>query len=191
MDIYEAIEKRRTIRKFKGPANEDQLKRIINAGTKAPSAANEQGWEFILVDETDLIRKIQKIKSLLERGKRPGGEGAGHGPGPNSRNQNILNPPTSLVLIYYPKADSDEMTLRYKTAGVWACIQNMLLAATAEGLGSRIMSFYGRAVEEIAKLVHAPKDMELATAIHFGLPAEEPPPRTLRSEGSAFHINHF
>ena len=60
MDIYEAIEKRRTIRKFKGPANEDQLKRIINAGTKAPSAANEQGWEFILVNETNLFVRFKK-----------------------------------------------------------------------------------------------------------------------------------
>jgi nitroreductase len=32
VDIYEAIEKRRTIRKFKGPATEEQIKRIILAG---------------------------------------------------------------------------------------------------------------------------------------------------------------
>ena len=34
MDLYEAIEKRRTIRIFKAPASEEQLKKIILAGTK-------------------------------------------------------------------------------------------------------------------------------------------------------------
>ena len=42
MDLYEAIEKRRTVRKFKSPATEEQLKKIISAGVKAPSAGNKQ-----------------------------------------------------------------------------------------------------------------------------------------------------
>ena len=37
MDIYEAIEKRRTIRKFVKPATEEQLNRIITAATLSPS----------------------------------------------------------------------------------------------------------------------------------------------------------
>ena len=41
MEFYDVIEKRRTIRKYKSLATEAQLKRIIVAGTKAPSAGNQ------------------------------------------------------------------------------------------------------------------------------------------------------
>ena len=40
MEVYEAIEKRRTIRVLKKRVSEGQLRKIILAGTKAPSAAN-------------------------------------------------------------------------------------------------------------------------------------------------------
>jgi hypothetical protein len=40
MGFYEAIERRRTIRKFKAPATEEQIMRIIVAGTKAHSGGN-------------------------------------------------------------------------------------------------------------------------------------------------------
>ena len=58
MDLYEAIAKRRTVRKFKGPATEAQLMRIMVAGTKAPSGMNQQRWEFIVVDDPALIEQI-------------------------------------------------------------------------------------------------------------------------------------
>ena len=57
MDLYEAIEKRRTIRKFKGPATAEQLSRIIAAGTQAPSPHNRQSWEFIVVDDDHRLHK--------------------------------------------------------------------------------------------------------------------------------------
>jgi nitroreductase len=47
MDVHEAIEKRRTIRTFKKEAAEEQLRRIILVGSKAPSGGNRQPWEFI------------------------------------------------------------------------------------------------------------------------------------------------
>ena len=51
MEFYEAVRKRRTIRKFQGPAGPEQLDRILNAGSEAPSAGNRQSWEFIVVDD--------------------------------------------------------------------------------------------------------------------------------------------
>jgi nitroreductase len=53
MDVYEAIEKRRTIRRFKKGASKEQLRGIIIAGTKAPSARNRQPWEFIVIEDPD------------------------------------------------------------------------------------------------------------------------------------------
>ena len=58
MDISEAIDKRRTIRKYKSPDTEEQVLQIITEGVKAPSAGNRQTWEFVLVDDPDLIEKF-------------------------------------------------------------------------------------------------------------------------------------
>ena len=76
MELYEAIEKRRTIRKFKAPATQEQIMRIIAAGTKAPSGTNQQRWEFIIVDDPALIEKISERKYVLNRGNKPRGEAA-------------------------------------------------------------------------------------------------------------------
>ena len=58
MDVYEAIEKRRTIRIFKKGATEAQLKKIILAGSKAPSGGGSQPWEFIIIDDQKIIDQL-------------------------------------------------------------------------------------------------------------------------------------
>ena len=58
MDVYEAMEKRRTIRSYKKGATEEQLRKIILAGSKAPSAGNRQSWEFIMIDDPKIIEQI-------------------------------------------------------------------------------------------------------------------------------------
>ena len=66
MDFYEAIEKRRHVRKFKAPATEEQLNRIIVAGTKAPSPDNDQTWEFVVVDDPALIEFGTQLLSNMK-----------------------------------------------------------------------------------------------------------------------------
>ena len=58
MDIYEAMDKRRTVRIFKRGATEEQLRKIIVAGSKAPSAGNRQSWEFIMIDDPKIIDQL-------------------------------------------------------------------------------------------------------------------------------------
>jgi len=183
MDIYEAIENRRTIKKFESPATEEQLRRIIIAGTKAPSPGNRQSWEFIIVDDSALIEKISSVKYRLNRGKPLGQKVSPEQEGAAKIQKNsFVN--SSLVLIYHSMGTAE-------VQGAWCCIQNMLLAAVAEGLGTKIAFYWGDAVSEINKLMHAPEDMELAAAISIGVPAQEPGPKKFRPEGSWLHRNRF
>ena len=76
MDFYEVIAKRRTVRKFAGPAPEAQLMRILAAGTQAPSGGNQQRWEFFVVDDPTLIEQIAEHKYVLNRGNKPRGDAA-------------------------------------------------------------------------------------------------------------------
>ena len=67
MDVYEAIEKRRTIRVYREKATEEQLRRLLLAGTKAPSGGNRQPWEFIIIDDQKIIDQLAEIKYQLNR----------------------------------------------------------------------------------------------------------------------------
>ena len=71
MDIYEAMERRRTIRAFTEGTTEDILRKIIKAGTRAMSAGNRQPWEFIVVDDPSLVEQIAEMKYRLNAAYPP------------------------------------------------------------------------------------------------------------------------
>ena len=183
MDIFEAIEKRRTIRKYNGVATEEQLNRILAAAAKSPSGGNSQNWEFIIVDDPALIEKVSEIKYLLNRGK-PRGETVSEDQEKAAQKQKDSFVNASLVMVFHNSKPAD-------AAGVWCCIENMLLAAVAEGLGTRIARFRGDSVTDINRLMNAPEGMDLVAAISIGVPAEIPQPRSLRPDGSWLHRNSF
>lgn len=183
MELYQAIENRRTIRKFKGAATEAQLKRIIAAGTQAPSGMNKQNWEFVLVDDPATIEAIGQIKYVMNRGKAAGEEV------PEAQEKGALRQKDSfknatLLVVYCNKELADSV-------GPWLCIENISLAAVAEGLGSRIARLGGDAAAQVNKLLNAPAAMELVAALSIGIPDEEAAPRTLRPEGSWLRRNRF
>ncbi len=183
MEIYEAIEKRRTIRKFKAPATQEQLQRIIAAGTKAPSGGNQQRWEFIVVDDPALIEKISERKYVLNRGNKPRGEAAAspeQEKGAQLQKESFAN--ASLIAVYYKEGGVGD---------AWMCLENMSLAAVAEGLGSRVAGFGMGSDKDINQILQVPAGFELAAVLSIGVPAMEPGPRKLRPEGSWLHRNRF
>ena len=59
MDIYETICQRRTVRRYKQDAiPEDILKKLINAARIAPSAANLQPVEYVIVNDKETVEKV-------------------------------------------------------------------------------------------------------------------------------------
>jgi len=66
MDVWDAIDKRRTIRQFTAKVPEPLLRRLIWAGAKAPSASNTQPWEFIIINDPDIINNIAEQKGKME-----------------------------------------------------------------------------------------------------------------------------
>ncbi len=183
MEIYEVIEKRRTIRKFKAPAMEEQIMRIIAAGTKAPSGANQQRWEFIIVDDPAIVEKISERKYVLNRGNKPRGEAA-ESPekekGAQVQKESFAN--ASTVAVYFKEGGVGD---------AWMCLENISLAAVAEGLGTRIAGFSMGADKDINQILKVPAGFELAAVLSIGVPAMEPGPRKLRPEGSWLHRNRF
>jgi len=189
MDLYEAIEKRRTIRVFKGGASEEQLKKIIMAGTKAPSAVNRQPWEFVIVEDKEIIDQLSEIKykqTLRSPPKRV--EGDPEALEKLAQFQKDMFRNASIVVVCH-KVEWER--------SVWMCIENMSLAAVAEGLGSGITLYWEEGQKEAGKVLCLPEDYEVTAVLKIGVPGEEGYPRDKnpygprRTEFSWLHSDHF
>ena len=189
MDLYEAIEKRRTIRVFKQGASEEQLKKVILEGTKAPSAVNSQPWEFIIVEDREIVDRLSEIKYEQTRGsppKRVEGNPEAIEKLARAQKDSFLN--ASIVAVCH-KVEWER--------SVWMCIENMSLAAVAEGLGSGIVLYWGEPQKEAGEVLGLPEDFELTAVLKIGVPGEEGYPRDKnpyaprRSEFSWLHRNHY
>ena len=62
MDIWDAINFRRTIRKFSAPPTKEQLQRVLEAAGKAPSAGNRQAWFAVVVNDLNTKEKLAEYK---------------------------------------------------------------------------------------------------------------------------------
>ncbi|MEA1984080.1 MAG: nitroreductase family protein [Euryarchaeota archaeon] len=166
MDVYEAIEKRKSIRKFRADTVQDDLViKILNAGIQAPNAFNREPWEFIIVNDPSLRDKIAGMRSKIPPQKTA-----------------LETAPVLIVVCYNSELGADAL------ASTYACIENMLLAATAEGLGTVTVTFHGK---KLRTLLDIPEDIEVATVMPLGYPAENPtkPPRVPVTE--KIHIDKF
>jgi len=177
MDIYEAIETRRTVRAFIKGISEEVLRKVLLAGTKALSARNSQPWEFIHIDDSKLIDQIaeHKYQQNLERF-----------PQEECVKQKNAYQNCSVVAVCYKDR---------QLVSAWTCIQNMALAATAEGLGILPSTFWGEHQKAVEKLIGLPEGYNVATVMLIGVQEGYPntdypkPPR--RPEFSWLHRKRF
>ncbi len=182
MDIYEAIEKRRTVRIFKKGATEEQLRKIILAGSKAPSGGNRQSWEFIVIDDPKIIDQLGETKYQLNRKFSPGQGETQKDVEERALNQKKWFQNSSVVAVCTRSGD-------FGTG--WLAVENMSLAAVAEKLGSNIITYWDEAKKAVEKVLGLPKDYELICVLKFGVPGAEVTPPKRRPDFSWLHKNKF
>jgi nitroreductase len=176
MDVWEAIEKRRTIRSFSSPVPESMLWKLILAGTRAPSASNSQPWEFIIIKDRKILDEIAEQKGRME-GLRGGNRRVAIEKG--------LYDNSNVVAICYRKGGPS-------IAAAWMAAENMALAATGEGIGCVMSLFAGEYKEAVEKLLAVPDTHELATIMAMGIPAVDwPSKRALGDDRPAFSWLHY
>ena len=182
MDVYEAIERRKTIRMYKKKATDHQLRKLILAGTKAPSSGNRQPWEFIVVDDQKIIDQLSEIKYQLNRQFLPqAGE-----------TQKEVDERAFLQKKSFDNASIVAVCCGLEqAASAWLCIENISLGAVADGLGTGIVSYWGEAKKQAEKVLGIPGDYGLVCILKIGVPGEEGTPRKRRPEFSWLHQNKF
>ncbi|GLZ36739.1 5,6-dimethylbenzimidazole synthase [Actinokineospora sp. NBRC 105648] len=149
MDVYEVIGRRRDVRaEFTGePVDEAALGRVLAAAHAAPSVGMSQPWDFVLVRDP-VTRAAFHGHVLGERARFAAGlSGERAATFDRIKIDGILESTLSVVVTYDPDRGSPAVLGRHAIAdaglySVCLAIQNLWLAATAEGLGVGWVSFY-------------------------------------------------
>lgn len=156
MNVYSAIQRRRSIRRFKNQEISDSsLVKMVDAARLAPSAANIQPLEYITINNRktcDKVFPLLKWARLIEGGDTPGEE--------------------QLPVAYIVVLINRQLSPRGGSHEVGAAVQNILLAALEDGIGSCwIRSFNADKLTEALKI---PDHCKADSVIALGVPAESP-----------------
>jgi len=155
MNTFDAIFSRRSIRKYTPQTvPEELITELLKAAMAAPSAGNEQAWQFIVIRDRSLLDAVPNFHPYSD----------------------MLKYASVAVLVCGDLS-------REKFKGFWvqdcsAATQNILLAATARGLGAVWTALYPLEdrVAGMRKLLHLPEHIIPLSLVPVGYPAEHPGP---------------
>ncbi len=160
MDIYDVLKERRSIRKYASdPVPEDKLKRILEAGRLAPSWANKQCWRFIVVQDPEKKKKLAASMPESNPARKAVGETA----------------PAVIVLCADPEASGKQDGKDYYLLDSGLAMQQLMLAANAEGLGTCWIAWFDEAAVREACAV--PPEFRVVALTPLGVPEKQPSPR--------------
>ena len=178
MEFYEVIEKRRSIREFQDkPIARDILERILNAGLKAPSSNHQRRWELLTLTDKEAIMSVAKIvKPYYCRITEPKTPQQEMFKIAYPRQRKMIEEAAVVVLPYFKcKYDFKSETNNYGLmdfAAAWALVENLLLAATAEGVASVVHFPVKKEPEQIKELFHIPDGYMLPALVVLGYAKE-------------------
>jgi len=155
MSLYDLILKRRTIRRFKDKRVPYYiLERCVNAARVAPSAANLQPCEYLIVDREDLLDKVFVTlhwAGYISDGTPPPGE-----------------VPSAYIIILI----NGEIKANKYRYDVGFAVENMILTALEEGVGSCCFASIDR--EDLRKNLNIPEKYLIDLVVALGYPNEAP-----------------
>ena len=134
---------------------------LLKAATAAPTAANCQPWEFIVIDEDEKLFKL-KEKLLFAR----------------------YNAPVAIVVCGNMKLAFKSQIQELWVQDCSAALENILIAATGLGLGSVWIGIYPMKnnIRQTKELLNIPEYVIPLGIVYVGYPAEEKEARTRYDE---------
>ena len=165
MSIYETIISRRTIRKFKQEKIDPKiLKKIVNAGRLAPSAANLQSLEYLIIDDEDLKKKVFPNIAWAGYIKPEGDPGKGE-------------EPAAYIIIL-----ADKKINPAPERDIGASAENMNLVAGEEEIGCCWIGAFKK--KKINEIIRVPANLSAELILAMGYPSEKPVPEDIEKGSS-------
>ncbi len=165
--LVETILSRRSIRKYTSkPVSRHDVKMMLEAAMAAPSASNLKPWHFVVVTGRETLGKLAEV--------HPHGK--------------MLSEAPLCIAVCGDLTISESFWVQDCSAAT----ENLLLAASALGLGSVWLGVYPRQdrVDNIRKVLKLPETVMPLNLISIGHPAEEKEPRTQYDEARV-HLQHW
>jgi nitroreductase len=176
MDLFEAIKGRRSCRNFSpDPVPEDDLGKILEAGTWAPSPLNAQPWEFIAISSKGVK---EKIFSEAERCRQWAIEKTGWKWLGKYQLDFLKTAPMIIAVIGDPEKSGVDMfqeegRMGYQHACA-AAVQNIHLAAYALGYATLWFTLFDKKV--MREILGVPQEKVPLALICLGKAGSEMPP---------------
>ncbi len=140
------LKERRSVRRYREePVPMEKLAQLIEAARWAPSAGNSQPWEFILINDENMISGLRSVSPGWLKGA-----------------------PALVVMCINEKRETN-----WSYVDLGAAMQNILLCADAMGLGCCAIGSF--VVPTVIELLEIPAHLKPVLFITVGYPNEKPP----------------
>ena len=147
----DAIFERMSIRKYEDrPVEDDKIEKLLRAAMAAPSAVNQQPWEFYIVEDPDILEELYETTPYAKL---------------------TAKAPVAIVTAY-----RKECTVpAYAQIDLSICMENMWLATDEVGLGGVWMGIapLEDRMEKVEKIIGIPESQRAFGIFALGYPAEE------------------
>lgn len=181
LDVREAMRTARSLRRFKpDPVSDEVLARCLEAATWAPSGSNAQDWRFVVL-------RSPEVRAVLGPAFRAGWEwvrsafyGGDARPAPDDDSRQARLTRAMLHLVDHFEEVPAYVLFCYKPHGyvsefleggsIFPAMQNFLLAARAEGLGTVPSTWFTFAEDRLRAVVGIPDEWKIAALVSVGWP---------------------
>lgn len=145
MDVSEAVQKRRSVRAYDPTLIPDEkLNKVLEAARLAPSAGNVQPWHFIVVTDAEKRRKLAQPRFAKFLSQAP------------------------AVIV---GCGDQEASPNWYVVDVAISMQNMVLTATSEGLGTCWIGSFDE--NQIKEMLRIPEKFRIVALLAVGFPRKK------------------
>lgn len=159
MDVFKAIEWRRSVRKFSPRKIErDKISQVLEAARLAPSSSNRQAWHFVVIDDPSIIAQIPKQVAMGRSLMVPW----------------IKDAPMVIAGCYtkaYTHVIGQLFGHENHLVDISIALTHIVLAATALGIGTCFVGWFNE--RKLKKLLKLPLHYNIAALVAMGYPANK------------------
>jgi len=156
LTVLDVIRERGSVRKYEDrPIPEDIMKEILEAARLAQSAGNRQPWEFVVVREKEMKKKLASASESF-----------------------VAEATAAIVCVAHPENSGHVGPLDSYLVDVAIAVENMALVSWELGLGSCWIGAYDE--EKIKGLLGIPENLRIVSLLTLGYPAEKLPNQIIR-----------
>jgi nitroreductase len=181
-DFFDVVHRQRACRAYAADdVPDDLVERLLDAATFAPSAENKQPWVFVVVRDEATRKRIADLTAQVWQGGARAYEETHLDPRiladvDQATETGFAAAPVVVVIC----GDANTAFERTLPSSVFPATQNLLLAATASGLGSALTTLATAMAKDLSEILQLPDHVKPMAVVFLGWPPKPlgPPKRT-------------